>query len=98
MKERIEAFIKRVNGEIRERMEAFPEFTVEASMLTVSYGRKYAKLLSNNGGSAWGFVDLETGDILKAAGWNTPAKHPRGHISDAQYGRNYTKYGPNYLK
>ena len=31
------------------------------------------------------FVDKETGDILKPAGWKAPAKGPRGNVTDPSY-------------
>jgi len=50
-------------------------------------GRKYAKITQRNGGSVWGFVMLQddkkfkAGDILKAAGWATPARNfARGNV------------------
>lgn len=68
---------------------------------TVTFGRKYAKVISTDsngsGGGVWGFIDIATGDLLKAAGWAKPAKHARGHISTAAYGKNYRWTGPNYL-
>jgi hypothetical protein len=70
-------------------------------VFTISYGRKYAKVITNDangsGGSVWGFIDIATGNILKAAGWSKPAKHARGHIDTAVYGRNYQWTGPAYL-
>ena len=69
---------------------------------SVSFGRKYAKIISRDangsGGGVWGFIDIESGDILKAAGWSKPAKHARGNIETASYGRNYVWTGPNYLR
>lgn len=70
--------------------------------LTYQKGRKYVKILRGN--SAWGFVAMqndpkkgeEVGDLLKAASWNSPAKHPRGNIFDGT--ARYSKYGPEYLK
>jgi hypothetical protein len=57
---------------------------------TVDYelGKKYARVYKQDGTqrSAWGFVDLATGDILFAAGWKAPAKHARGNISNGATG------------
>ena len=36
------------------------------------------------------------GDLLKAEGWNAPAKHSRGNIFDGT--AKYTMFGPAYLK
>ena len=66
----------------------------------ITEGKKYIKVLSNR--SAWGFVvknddgKFKRGDILKAAGWNAPAKNAaRGNVFDG-YGIAWT--GPHYLK
>lgn len=40
-----------------------------------SYGN-----LSSNGRSVYCFIDAANGDLLKAAGWKTPAKGARGSI------------------
>lgn len=67
-----------------------------------SVGKKYIKVLNGNG-SVWGFVvntdtdkKFRKGDILKAAGWNAPARNAaRGNIVDGGYIINWT--GPLYL-
>jgi hypothetical protein len=38
---------------------------------------------------------IKKGDLLKPAGWKTPAKHSRGNIFDGTASWSY--YGPNYL-
>jgi len=69
-------------------------------------GNSYYKIIYKNYGSqsVWGFVALKDnpkkgekiGDLLKAAGWNAPAKTPRGNILDGT--ARYDKYSPAYLK
>ncbi|SDK44702.1 DUF7717 family protein [Bradyrhizobium ottawaense] len=50
-------------------------------------------------GSAFAFVDKKTGDVLKAAGWSTPAKHARGNVFDEHNGlKQIGPYGPAYLR
>ena len=68
-----------------------------------SEGKKYIKITNKNGGSVWGFVVKEDdakfrkGDILKAAGFNAPARNAaRGNIFDGGYMIQWT--GPLYLK
>ena len=68
----------------------------------VKYGQKYVKIIRDN--SVWGFIVntdndkvFKKGDILKAAGWNAPARNAaRGNILDDDYYINWT--GPLYLR
>jgi len=96
MKQAIETFVKKVNAGIQSDPYFADHPPGPDLTITVKFGRKYAKLLSNNGGAAWGFVDMTTGDLLKAASWSAPAKHARGNIASAEYGKNYVWTGPNY--
>lgn len=64
-------------------------------------GRKYAKIITVTEAGAGqrmvhSFVDLKTGDILKAASWNAPAKKARGSVLDLDAG-GFSIYGANYL-
>ena len=59
--------------------------SLEADLVTINWGRRYAKIIRTNQGQhssnqccVYGFVDMHTGDIYKAAGWRGPAKHVRG--------------------
>ena len=66
-------------------------------------GKRYAKIIrSRTDGtntSVHCFVDMTNGDVLKAAGWVSPAKHARGNIFDDHDGlRHMNEYGPNYLR
>lgn len=68
--------------------------------LSFKEGKKYIKIISNN--SVWGFVVntgadniFRYGDILKAAGWATPARNKsRGNVFE-DYSVKWT--GPYYL-
>ena len=61
-------------------------------------GRKYLKIVKDN--SVWGFINLtnpkfKEGDILKAAGWRTPAlNQARGNLFE-DYSIAWT--GPHYI-
>lgn len=66
-----------------------------------SNGSKYIKITTRNGNSVWGFVvkkddgKFKSGDILKAASFNTPARNkPRGNVLNG-YQVQWT--GPLYL-
>jgi hypothetical protein len=49
--------------------------------------------------SVWCFINFKTGDVLTAAGWKRPAKHPTGNIFDDSNGlRRVDENGPHYLK
>ena len=84
--------------EINERMIA--EFN---EGITYKAGSKYIKVIKERGG-VWGFVvntdndkKFRKGDILKAAGYNAPARNAaRGNIIDGGYTIRWT--GPLYLK
>lgn len=74
-------------------------------LITISYGNKYAKFIKRYAGDTYGcvyfFVNLENGDILKAASWAAPAKHARGNIfTSPNYGVGNVVgvYGATYLR
>ena len=71
--------------------------------ITTKGGRKFIKIIRDN--SVWGFVaksdgmhkgvPMKMGDVLKAAGWASPAKHTRGNIFDDK--QDYFRWtGPDY--
>ena len=66
-------------------------------------GRRYKRIVRSdvNGSSrsVHCFVDTTNGDVLKAAGWKSPAKHARGNIFDDHNGLSRMgPYGPEYLR
>lgn len=71
--------------------------------IVVKEGNKYIKIMKENGGCVWGFVvntdndkKFKKGDILKAAGYNAPARnHARGNIVDGGFSIDWT--GPHYM-
>lgn len=67
-----------INGEYATSKNTIP--TIE-----VMRGQRYARLVRVSPGerSAYGFVDMTNGDLLKAAGWKGPAKGRRGGIRDS---------------
>ena len=81
------------------KIDMFKRFKENMSYKT---GVKYIKIF-NEKGSVWGFVvntdkdvKFKKGDILKAAGYNAPARNQaRGNIIDGDYSIRWT--GPNYL-
>ena len=78
--------------------------SMEDAKLSIKVGRKFVKIIRDN--SVWGFVakadgthkgvPMKMGDVLKAAGWNAPAKHTRGNIFNDN--QDYFRWtGPDYL-
>jgi len=52
----------------------------EPKKFKYTVGNKYYKIVF--GAEVYCFVEIETGDIYKAANWTTAAKHARGNIYD----------------
>ena len=64
--------------------------------VTVSKGRKYYKVLTDN--SVHCFVDVKNGDVYKAASYNKPAKHVRYNLlQDPQACYNKCDWSGGYL-
>jgi hypothetical protein len=102
MKSKFDLWLEKVNEERKEYWdEKFSHKPYEP--LKVEKGRKYIKLIDDH--CVWGFVSMweginkgsvvKKGDLLKPAGWSSPAKHSRGNIFDGSASWSY--YGPNYL-
>ena len=84
--------------------------TCELNWDTIALGNvgpKYARLVvvrhgETVGHSVYCFIDMTTGDLLKSAGWKTPAKGARGniHVGDASNWFNgaLTANGAAYLR
>ena len=91
------------NGKITELANHQKDMIVDFNLgLEFKEGKKYIKVISNR--SVWGFIvkddtdkKFRKGDILKAAGYNAPARNSaRGNILDGNYSVCWT--GPHYLK
>lgn len=69
--------------------------------ITVEYGTKYIKVFRNYHGdeasrSVFCFIEISTGNVLKAASFKAPAKGVRGNIFGTPDGYGISKYGANY--
>lgn len=67
-----------------------PKFEVEpgaryVKIVRVEQPNKSCTVKSSSRG-VHSFIDRRNGDILKAASWKAPAKHPRGNIYEEDYG------------
>lgn len=89
----------------KHREENFP--TLLPQVLSIMKGKRYARIVLSETTpegktvhqSAWAFIDMTNGDVLKPTGWKAPAKHARGNIDDDQNGvGRIGPYGPEYLK
>jgi hypothetical protein len=95
----IESF--RVNLEAKLRFSWIERGNVGHSpLIDITLGSKYAKITTTTHGatSVYGFIDRNNGDLLKAASWTKPAKHPRGNIFAPDPLAGCTDYGLAYLR
>lgn len=99
--ETLDAFLKYV-GVVQDRMDdRYKDGPYELYGILFDEGPKRWKLIQTMGQSrsVHSFVDKKTGDILKPASWNAPAKHARGNIFDADHGASALNgYHVRYLK
>lgn len=94
--DRLCSFLQLAQTKIDEHYKTnFPALTPDN--LTVHEGKKFVKVVK--GGSVYCFINKQTGDVLKAASWNAPAKHARGNIFNDDFGMNgITVWGGTYLR
>ena len=76
--------------------------TLPREEIFVAGGSKYLKIQKRTIGearwTAYAFIDLTNGDVLKPATWLKPAKHARGNLFDPSRGLACMgPYGPNYI-
>jgi hypothetical protein len=98
----IEEFDVQLENQIKEYYETrFSSLPIPKVKITA--GSKFYKIVVGN--CVWGFIaripmvhkgiQLKKGDLMKAAGRNQAAKHPRGNVIDGT--AKYSAYGPAYL-
>lgn len=70
------------------------------SAIETSWGARFIKLISVDPAqrSVYGFIEIATGNIFKAASWAAPAKHVRGNIHSPDCMKACTPYGIVYLR
>lgn len=59
----------------------------DGPVLIIEKGKRYARIVATDDRrdqrSAWGFIDMTNGDVLKANSWKAPAKNfARGNLAD----------------
>lgn len=86
--EKMDAFIAALQAKQDARMERlYPK--LDKPKFEANWLKRYVrieKVESFGGRSAFCFIDPANGDILKSAGWRTPAKHSRGNIMGDDHG------------
>jgi len=90
--------VDKIRKEYWDKNFTYKEYTP----LTYVKGRNYVRIMSE--GSVWGFVVMKDnpkkgeimGDLLRAASYNSPAKHSRGNIFNGT--DQWEFFGPKYLK
>lgn len=75
-------------------------------VVTLEAGKKFIRVVRQekrrdtgeiHGRSVYCFIQIDNGDILKAAGWKAPAKHARGSVFNANILEGCGPYGVAYL-
>jgi len=94
LEEFVTALQKLINDEYKERFSNLtpPTITVMNGIKNVRIVRK-----EEHSRSVHCFIDKETGDVFKAAGWKAPAKHARGNIYREDILNGVGVYGAHYL-
>jgi hypothetical protein len=81
LKEALTNWVNRVNALLAEH-NARVTPNLSPRSLELITGQKYIKvaIADGNGRSAYGFIEVSTGNLFKAASWRAPAKGVRGNI------------------
>ena len=81
---------QRLGAEDYKRFAGMDHFTKHGWGITLvaERGKRFIRIVAEGNGqrSAWAFVDMTNGDVLKADGWKGPAKGARGNIFDSHNG------------
>jgi hypothetical protein len=103
--ERLDQFVIALQSHINECSKDYP---FAPRQVSIEIGKRYARVVLTEyyedgrvlTRSVHSFVELETGNILKSAGWKAPAKGVRGNIFDDNFSINkgVTQYGAIYFK
>lgn len=95
----IEAFVVKLRAKIDYHYKrAFPGNS--PPVISTTRGPRYVRVVKTIDGSksVYCFVEIGTGNILKAAGWKTPALHSRGNIFDESALECCGMYGVAHLR
>ena len=116
MNKELKVLVEQLCDDLTNAMHEKWEHSRGVTTHNYSVGQKYIRIFSVEDGqprSAWGFINkkefqkgatgitFKEGDVLKCAGWNTPALNaPRGNLFNG-YDINPNSmrlYGPEYLR
>jgi len=98
--EMLDNYVYYIQKLTNEYYAKFPN--LEVAKITIRKGRKYMKVTKVSEGmiseSVHSFVEVETGNVYKAASWRAPAKHVRANIYDYNSLKNgVNEHGANYI-
>ena len=116
MNKELKVLVEKLCEDLTSALNQRFEHTIGETTHNYSVGQKYIRVFSEENGqprAAWGFINkkefqkgatgitFKEGDVLKCAGWNTPALNaPRGNLFNG-YDINPNSmrlYGPDYLR
>jgi hypothetical protein len=96
MTDNLDAHVNNFLLAAQERVNATYGSNGAPPTLSVEHGPRYIRVVANKADgdrSAFCFIDKQTGDVLKTAGWKGPAKNfARGNIRDANHGAERAKW------
>lgn len=98
----LDLFLRTAQALVNERYEGAGGSDNAPSIMADQPGAKFLRIIETRGGidrSVYCFVEIATGNVLKAESWKKPAPGPRGSIyakDVAGYGIN--GYGANYKR
>ena len=86
-----------VNADYARFMPKRLDMTPTLRYSNIAANTKYIRIMacddSRDQRSAWGFINLENGDVLKTDGWKKPALNfSRGNIYNADHGASRLKW------
>lgn len=97
----VPAFIKAVEDNVvAYHKRQYPN--LDPPKIYAEKGQRYYRIVretSPGQRSAFGFIDRQTGALLKSESWKKPARHPRGFIQDkASWAGSHSPWGMAYLR